>query len=419
MFGSSATIVVGRVLGSVAGLVLVGWLSRALPRDELGHYAVAMTLATIGAVIGQLGQRVYLTRQLPLVDRPGPVIRRSVLAVLGASTLLGTLWLLAGGPRDGWGWTALGAGLLLMMALQRTLVGALTGTGRVVWGGLALQAFYPGFGLAAVGAMAIAMGVLDATVALRGQFLGSLGVVGLTALGLFVTTPAPPPATTVRPSVPWVQATLPLTLLGGLGILSSQVDLLLVRALDSPDGAGLYFNAAALSFVPGYALHAANMVIMPAVSRAWAERQPDEMHRLLGQSLQFAVVGAVPATLGVIVAYPLGTQFGVTFAEGMPILAVLLAGQAVNVLCGSVGVTLLMSGHERLVAASFAATLTVNVLLSAVLVPILGPLGAAVGTAVALAVWNVWLVVNVRARVGVDTSVARVLATGPGPTRLS
>ncbi|MEM6930609.1 MAG: polysaccharide biosynthesis C-terminal domain-containing protein, partial [Myxococcota bacterium] len=197
-----------------------------------------------------------------------------------------------------------------------------------------------------------------------------------------------------------------------------------VRGFDGPDAAGIYYNAAALGYVPSYALGAANAVIMPKVARAWAEGRVDDVHAVLGRSLQFALLGAAPAIVGVMVAYRVAVGFGWAFAEGTPILGVLMVGQAINVACGSVGVTLLMCGYERLVAGSYAVSLAVNTIVSMLLVPILGPLGAAVGTALALSIWNLWLVANLRARIGVDTSVLRFglgrpVLSAPGPNRSS
>ncbi len=410
MFGASATIVAGRLLAAVANLALVAWLTQALSQADLGRYAVIVTLANVGSIFSDVGQRLYLTRQLPLVAQAGPLVRRSLLAVVVVATGLGGLWLALGTPIDGFARTAVGAAMMALLGLQIALSGALTGTGRVVWAGLALQAFRPLTGLVALGAVA-AVSTLDLDRALLAQLGALIVVVALTAAGML--TRRTPPTAVAKPSAPWVATSLPLMVMGGLGVLSGHIDILVVRSLDSADGAGVYFNAAALALVPAYALSAANAVIMPRVSRAWAEGRIDDVHAVLGRSLRFALAGAIPASAGVMVAYAWGVDLGWAFAEGIPILGVLVAGQLVNVASGSVGITLLMCGYERLVALSYAASLTLNVVVSVALVPVLGPLGAAAGTALALSAWNLWLVANLRARLGVDTSVLRAVFGRP------
>jgi len=412
VFGSSAAIVAGRLVASVAGLALVAWLTQALDRAELGAYAVVVTLANIGSLFADTGQRVYLTRQLPLVADAWPLVRRSLLTVSMVATLFAGAWLALAGDGEAFDHTVLGAAMLVLAGINLSLVGGLAGTGRVVWAGLSLQSFRPIAGLFTL-ALVSAFVTLDTRWALAAQ-LGAVGLVlAVTAAG-FLAPRTPPPETPPAPSTPWLSASLPLMLLGGLGVLSNQLDILIVRTMDSSEGAGLYYNAAALAFVPSYALQAANSVIMPTVSRAWSEGRLDDVHAVLGKSLRFALLGGIPAVAGVLFAYQLGIGPGWTFAEGVPILGVLMIGQMVNVSCGSVGITLLMCGYERLVAGSYAATLTLNAVVSMTLVPLIGPLGAAVGTAVALAVWNLWLVFNLRARIGVDTSVLRRLFGRPG-----
>jgi len=412
VIGSSATIVAGRLVASVAGLALVAWLTQALDQAALGRYAVIVTMANIGSLFTDVGQRLYLTRQLPLVRERWPLIRRSLLTVVSVGLVLASAWLIIGAPIEGLRRTLIGAVMMVLLGLTLSCVGGLAGTGRVVWAGLSQQAFRPIAGLLSLGLVA-ACTTLDADAALLAQ-LGAVATVAVGAAAGFGLPGDAPREAAVRPSTPWLSASLPLMLMGGLGVLSNQIDILIVRGMDSPEGAGVYFNAAALAFVPSYALQAANAVIMPRVSRAWAEDRLDDVHAVLGQSLRFALVGGVPAIVGVLVAYQLGIGFGWTFAEGVPILGMLMVGQAVHVASGSVGITLLMCGHERLVAGSYAASLALNALVSVTLVPILGPLGAAVGTAVALSAWNLWLVWNLRMRVGVDTSVLRRIIGRPG-----
>ena len=403
MFGASATIVAGRLVASVAALALVAWLTTTLSRADLGQYAIVVTIANIGGLFADLGQRIYLTRQLPLVVRRWPLIRRSLLATVSVSTGLATTWFALGTTEVTH--TAAGALMVGLLGVTHALVGALAGTGRVVWSGLSQQAFRPIASVLALSAVAV-FAAIDTDTALLAQLAAVALVTGVTALG-FARSGTPPPPSTIASEASWLATSLPLMALGGLGMLSNQLDLLLIGALDSAEGAGLYYNAAAMAYVPSYALNAANAVIMPEVSRAHSEDRLDDVHAVLGKSLRFGIAGGIPAVIGVLVAYRLGAGIGWTFPEGVPILTVLMVGQVVNVLSGSVGITLVMCGYERLVASSYAMSLVVNGAVSVALVPLIGPIGAAVGTATAMAVWNLWLVRHLRARVGVDTSVLR------------
>ncbi|MEN0065466.1 MAG: polysaccharide biosynthesis C-terminal domain-containing protein [Myxococcota bacterium] len=421
MIRASLTIIAGRLLAGAANLTVVAWLTQLLSQGDLGRYGAILALASAGSVFADMGQRIYLTRTLPLVRDPWPLVRRSLTGVVGVASVLGLLWMGLGSSLDGLAHAAIGSALLGLLGLNLALVGALAGTGRVVWGGLAHVAFRP-LGLLLVLWLVSQWSPIDVTTALLAQ-LGAIALsvfIAAHALRWARQSPLPPTST---PPAPWLSTSLPLMILGGLGVLSFQVDVLIVRWVDSPEGAGIYFNATALAVVPSYALGAANSVIMPQVSRAWAEQRLADVHVVLGKSLRLALIGWAPAVVGVVTVFQLGVDLGWTFAEGLPILIVLLVGQSINVWCGSVGATLLMSGHERLVATTYAGTLLLNVAISIVLVPLVGPVGAAIGTASAVSAWNLWLVATLRARVGVDTSIARHLwplpISAPSPNRSS
>ena len=85
--------------------------------------------------------------------------------------------------------------------------------------------------------------------------------------------------------------------------------------------------------------------------------------------------------------------------------AILAAGNVINALSGSVGYLLVMSGHERLVARVFAAVAALNIVLNTVLIPRIGAPGAATATAVSMALWNLTLIVLVRNRLDINSTV--------------
>jgi len=105
---------------------------------------------------------------------------------------------------------------------------------------------------------------------------------------------------------------------------------------------------------------------------------------------------AFPALLLFIVApsWVMGL-FGSQFESGWVVLLILAAGQFVNVVTGSVGYLLMMSGHESLMRNNIIFSALLNLALNILCVPTLGIVGAAVATAISLAVMNIvslWLV---------------------------
>jgi O-antigen/teichoic acid export membrane protein len=73
---------------------------------------------------------------------------------------------------------------------------------------------------------------------------------------------------------------------------------------------------------------------------------------------------------------------------------------------GSVGILLIMTGHERDVLASVAIATLIGLGLTAALIPPMGVEGAAVGRVASLATWNVALTVLTFRRLRVHATAA-------------
>jgi O-antigen/teichoic acid export membrane protein len=99
---------------------------------------------------------------------------------------------------------------------------------------------------------------------------------------------------------------------------------------------------------------------------------------------------ATPVFLVLVVAprFVMGI-FGSDFSTGGVTLQILAIGQFFNVVSGSVGILLMMSGHEREYRNAQIATAAVAVTINALLIPKYGAIGAAIGAASALVVQNV------------------------------
>ena len=94
--------------------------------------------------------------------------------------------------------------------------------------------------------------------------------------------------------------------------------------------------------------------------------------------------------------------FGPGFASGGRALAILATGQFVNVLTGSVGELLLMSGHEKSLRRCLIAATGISVALHTALVPRFGVEGAAAANALTLAALNLGALGCVRRRLSID-----------------
>jgi O-antigen/teichoic acid export membrane protein len=95
--------------------------------------------------------------------------------------------------------------------------------------------------------------------------------------------------------------------------------------------------------------------------------------------------------------------FGAFFVAAAPLVAILAGAQVVSALCGSNGITLFMTGNERVAMWITAVSSVTALALEVVLGKLFGVNGVAIGAASGMAVSNIAGAIFVRARLGILT----------------
>lgn len=96
--------------------------------------------------------------------------------------------------------------------------------------------------------------------------------------------------------------------------------------------------------------------------------------------------------------------FGRDTVDAYPALLVLLAGQLVNSLVGSVAFLLNMTGHEKDVMKIIGISTMFNVLITVILTPYLRITGAAIATSISLIFAQITMFIIVKKRLGITSS---------------
>lgn len=172
---------------------------------------------------------------------------------------------------------------------------------------------------------------------------------------------------------------------GGLGIAGfSFVDVIVLGALASPAELGLYFAATRIQQISAFVQYAVSAAALRHYSAARAVGDRARLMALVRRQGRLTAGATTLVGLGLLAASPLLLAlFGAETSQGMPLLAVLVAGGIAASLFGPGSDLLTMLGGERICAAITGAGMCAAVLLCLVLVPVLGPLGAALGMALA------------------------------------
>jgi O-antigen/teichoic acid export membrane protein len=203
----------------------------------------------------------------------------------------------------------------------------------------------------------------------------------------------------------WRKAIYPLTVVGGLQLMYSYIDIIILGFFYSDEDVGVYRAAVQLAMLVVFGLSVINQMLHPYYAKLYAQNKMDKLQKLVTYS-SFIIFGiaAIPSLIFIIAGeFVLSNIFGEEYILGAFPLAILTIGQLANSIFGPVGALLNMTGHEEDSKKGMFYSLSINLLLSFILIPLYGAIGAAVSTAVSVILWNVILRYYVKIRLNIES----------------
>ncbi|MBO9483104.1 polysaccharide biosynthesis C-terminal domain-containing protein [Salinisphaera sp. G21_0] len=171
-----------------------------------------------------------------------------------------------------------------------------------------------------------------------------------------------------------------------------------------PEELAILAVAQRTAMLTSFVLMAVNLVVAPKFAGLYKQGKSEQLQRIALKATKLMVLFALPI-VGFMLIFPewLMWLFGEQYKSGANLLRILALGQFVNVMTGSVGYLLSMSGHERDLRNVVFISGPMAIILALVLTPLYGVTGAAVATAIALASQNLLAVGMVKRRLGFNT----------------
>lgn len=204
----------------------------------------------------------------------------------------------------------------------------------------------------------------------------------------------------------WWRTMLPMFWVAGCGLILLQGDVILVGLLVDAREAGIYSAAARLTTVIALGLGAVNAVGAPLVAEQFALANRAGLQRAAQLMAWGSFLLTVPCAIALVILGPwLLGLFGSEFTAGYSALVVLMVGQLVNGLCGSVGQLLTMTDRQHSSARVLSAFAVLHIALSLILIPYWGIFGAALATCLARIGWNIVMVFIVTQDLGINPTV--------------
>jgi O-antigen/teichoic acid export membrane protein len=178
---------------------------------------------------------------------------------------------------------------------------------------------------------------------------------------------------------------------------NARIGVVILGLFQKKDQVGIYNISLRVSEVISFALVIVNFVLSPLIARLYASGEKKALQKTITTaSRAILLIGALLFLLILIFRNPILDIFGNDFLKGGVPLMILCCGQLINIFCGSVGLLLLMTGHQKYSIYSLFAGLLINIILNLVLTPQFGIIGTAIATACSLVVWNLTMYFFVR-----------------------
>lgn len=405
-----------KVLGALLAFTFNIVLARILGADGAGIYFLALSVTTIASVISRVGLDNTLLRFIAAYSSENKwkevkgvyfkafaiTIPLSILITIIVEIISSPLATYAFGKQEliiPLRWMALA---ILPLSLLSLYAEMLKGLNRIP-ASLSLQSiFIPLINLLAITFLASKTGAAGGGVS---YFIATL----LTAfLGLWFWYKSTPQILSIQGIFDWHTLKRSCMPNYGAAILHKAVlpwlPLILLGFWSTSVDVGLFSAASRTALLVSFILHAVNSVAAPKFAALHLNNDLLALGKLARKITRLTMIVASPLIL-VMVIFPaeIMSIFGSEYKQAWLLLIILVSGQFISVLFGSVGYLLIMTGNESLQRNSIAISALSLIFLLIILVPSLGTIGAAIASSLFFLIYNVISYFYVRKHLGFST----------------
>lgn len=204
----------------------------------------------------------------------------------------------------------------------------------------------------------------------------------------------------------WRQTILPLVTVSVMQLLMTRTPVVMSGWMIGTTEAGYVALAANLAVLVSFPQTIVNMMLVPTVAMLFKREDKAGLQSVTGTATAWiAFLSLMVIVPLMIFAKQILLLFGPDFVNAASVLRILLFGQFINAISGSVLQIINMSGNERAGARILVVMAIVGVFLNTILIPTIGISGAALASALSLAGWNIAMSIFVYTRLDLMPSV--------------
>ncbi|MHB1464025.1 MAG: flippase [Thermoleophilia bacterium] len=394
-------------------------LARMLSVSDLGEYFLMFTIINIIGLISTVGVDAGVVRYVSMYAGEGNLgLARRMLQI---GLLIGTpvglltaalLMVIAPQVRDlffNGSETAIAELRIYAISIPFWVVARMYNAGSQGMQRMQYQVYSRDFGeqfsklVLSVLAIAIGMGLTGVV------WANNASIIIATILSLIFTSIVLPKslsgsAPVREPAKQIIGYSLPLAVSYILGMVLLWADLLSMGYFRTAAEVGLYGAALRVCVAISTLVIAFATVFSPVIADLYNKKNLEALQSLLKTVTRWMFICCFPVFLLMFIfPEPIMRLFGGEFAQSGEVLMMLAVGQILNVVGGSAGFVIVMSGHSRLEMTNVCFAFVVEVILCVALIPPYGAIGAAVANTSSYAAISImrllelWVIMRIHA----------------------
>ncbi len=419
--GASSAFVI-KVIGAALNFITQVLLARMLGVQGYGFFAYATSWMILLSIPAQLGLRDSLIRFVPeyeATNRPGHIrgilrfaLRATFLSAVVIAGLFAIVLLTSPGfwAREQIAVLWIMLGVLPVFTLNRIRESGLRAFRRVALAFAPEHIIRP---IVLCGLCALIFLSSKELLAWQAWFcnmaaLGAAFLVG--SWWLFQSLPGE-----VRSAKPeqshrhWLVVSLPMFMMTGMNVVMNQSGVVLLGFFIPPAEVGVYAVCVRIMILVNFAVTSVDAMIGPLISRLYYAGQKQELQNMLTLAAWgiFLITCLTCGFLSLFGTYVLNF-FGPAFVQGYTPLLILILGQLINALAGSVAFIMITTGYQIKAVRIVGIAATFNIIISFLLIPTLGIYGAALSSAISISLVKLLMLKSVLKKIHLNPTIIRI-----------
>ena len=182
----------------------------------------------------------------------------------------------------------------------------------------------------------------------------------------------------------------PVLISNSMLLLIQWIDIIILGYFETSNTIGIYSVIMKISLFSSIVLFSINSIVASEFSRLYHLNKIKELRLLIKRSSKIIFFITVPILIFIVCfSKSILIYFGSEFIIANKALHILIVGQFVNILCGSVGYILMMTEKQNIFKNIMIFATCINIILNIALIPKYSIDGAAIASSGSLILWNI------------------------------